>query len=374
MRNPSPAIPPRPRTGRCPPNSSAWPAYCRKPSGFRSASNTLPTSSRTSTRRSRRPARGIRSWKPPSEPAEPNMTLLLDRRRLIVSPALAPAQQRETDRFDSGQEAVDDVLTIGLINNMPDPALQATERQFMRLLTAAAGNNGIRFHCFSLPSVNRSEPAKWRVDRKYADIADLDRVHIDGLIVTGAEPNAATLPEEPFWQELTDIIDWAKTNTRSTIWSCLAAHAAVLHLDGIERRRLDTKCSGIYDCFKVTDHWLMNDIAAPLKVTHSRLNELCAHDLSARGYHLLTQSPQCGVDIFAKQFRSHFISFQGHPEYEPLSLEREYLRDISRFLAGERDTYPAVPVGYFDTETEQRLASFERRAHLERRPALRAEL
>jgi homoserine O-succinyltransferase len=177
------------------------------------------------------------------------MTLLLDRRRLIVSPALAPAQLRETDQFDRGQEAADGVLTIGLVNNMPDSALQPTERQFMRLLTAAAGNHRIRFHCFSLPSVNRSQPAKWRVDQKYTDIAELDRLHIDGLIVTGAEPNAATLPEEPFWQDLTDLIDWAKTNTRSTIWSCLAAHAAVLHLDGIERRRLDEKCSGTYDCF-----------------------------------------------------------------------------------------------------------------------------
>jgi homoserine O-succinyltransferase/O-acetyltransferase len=302
------------------------------------------------------------------------MTLLLDRRRLIVSPALAPAQQRETDRFDHGQEASDDVLTIGLINNMPDPALQATERQFMRLLTAAAGNHRIRFHCFSLPSVIRSQPAKWRIDRKYTDIADLDRLHIDGLIVTGAEPNAATLPEEPFWQDLTDIINWAKTNTRSTIWSCLAAHAAVLHLDGIERQRLAAKCSGIYDCFAVADHWLTNGLPSPLRVSHSRLNELRAADLTARDYQLLTVSPEGGVDIFAKQLRSQFIFFQGHPEYDPLSLEREYLRDISRFLAGERDTYPAFPAGYFDGETEARLADFERRARVERRPALSTEL
>jgi homoserine O-succinyltransferase len=302
------------------------------------------------------------------------MTVLRDRRRLIVSPALAPAQQRETDQFDHGLEAADDVLTIGLINNMPDPALQATERQFMRLLTAAAGNNRIRFHCFSLPSVIRSESAKWRVDRKYTDIADLDRLHIDGLIVTGAEPNAAALPEEPFWQDLTDIIDWAKTNTRSTIWSCLAAHAAVLHLDGIERQRLDVKCSGIYDCFAVADHWLTNGLPSPLRVSHSRLNELRAADLTARDYQLLTVSPEGGVDIFAKQLHSQFIFFQGHPEYDPLSLEREYLRDISRFLAGERDTYPAVPAGYFDSETEARLADFERRARVERRPALSTEL
>src|SRR6202048_1228413 len=301
------------------------------------------------------------------------MTLLIDKQRLIVSPALAPTKLREADEFEHRHKAADGVLTIGLINNMPDAALQATERQFIRLLTAAAGNNRIHLHCFSLPSVKRSQSAKWRVDQQYTDIADIDRWHIDGLIVHGAEPNAATLPEETFWRALTEVVDWAKTNTRSTIWSCLAAHAAVLHLDGIERRRLDTKCSGIYDCFSVDNHWLTDDLGSPLTVTHSRLNELRAHDLSARGYQLLTYSRQCGVDIFARQLRSQFIFLQGHPEYEALSLEREYLRDISRFLAGERDSYPAIPTNYFDSETEASLASFESRARHERRPALSTE-
>jgi len=301
------------------------------------------------------------------------MTLLLEKRRLIVSPGLAPAQLRREDKFGRPQHADAD-LTIALVNNMPDAALQSTERQFMRLLRQAAGNVRIDFHCFSLPSVRRSQTARWRVEKQYTDIADLDRLQIDGLIVTGAEPNAATLPEEPFWRDLTAMIDWAQTNTRSTIWSCLAAHAAVLHLDGIERRRLETKCSGIYDCAKVTDNWLTQDLPSPLKVSHSRLNELRADDLAVRGYQLLTQSREAGVDIFAKQLGSHFVFFQGHPEYDALSLEREYLRDISRFLAGERDDYPAVPAGYFDAETEDRLAIFQRRASVERRPALSAEL
>jgi homoserine O-succinyltransferase/O-acetyltransferase len=301
------------------------------------------------------------------------MTPLLDKRRLIVSPGLAPAQLRGGDRFGRPQNA-DAMLTIGLVNNMPDAALQATERQFMRLLRAAAGSNRIQLHCFSLPSVRRSETANWRVDRHYADIADLGRLRLDGLIVTGAEPNAATLPEEPFWRDLTDIVDWAQANTRSTIWSCLAAHAAVLHLDGIERHRLDTKCSGVYDCAKVTDHWLTEGVTSPLAVSHSRLNELRGRDLAARGYQLLTASVEAGVDIFAKALGSQFIFFQGHPEYDALSLEREYLRDISRFLAGERGTYPAFPAGYFDTETEDRLANFEKRAGIERRPALSIQL
>jgi homoserine O-succinyltransferase/O-acetyltransferase len=301
------------------------------------------------------------------------MTVLLEKRRLIVSPGLAPTQLRREDKFGHPQHADVD-LTIGLVNNMPDAALPATERQFMRLLRQAAGNIRIDFHCFSLPSVRRSQTARWRVEKQYADIADLDRLQIDGLIVTGAEPVAATLPEEPYWQDLTDLIEWAQTNTRSTIWSCLAAHAAVLHLDGIERRRLDTKCSGIYDCAKVTDSWLTEHVPSPLKISHSRLNELRASDLCARGYQLLTASPEAGVDIFAKQLGSQFVFFQGHPEYDALSLEREYLRDVSRFLAGQHDNYPAIPVGYFDAQTEQRLAGFEQRARVERRPGLSAEL
>jgi homoserine O-succinyltransferase/O-acetyltransferase len=301
------------------------------------------------------------------------MTVLLEKRRLIVSPGLVPAQQRREDKFGHPKD-VDADLTIGLVNNMPDSALKATERQFMRLLRQAAGDVRIDFHCFTLPSVIRSQSAKGRVEGQYTDIADLDRLPIDGLIVTGAEPLAARLNDEAYWRDLTDIIDWAKSNTRSTIWSCLAAHAAVLYLDGIERERLETKCSGVYDCTSVSSHWLTDGLPAPFKVAHSRLNELPADELTANGYQLLSHSARGGVDSFAKDFGSQFIFFQGHPEYEALSLEREYLRDISRFLAGERDRYPGIPVGYFDTGTELRLLAFALRAQTERRPALISEL
>ena len=301
------------------------------------------------------------------------MTVLLEKRRLIVSPGLVPAQQRREDKFGHPQN-VDVDLRIGLINNMPDAALQATERQFMRLLRLAARDIRIDFHCFSLPSVRRSQLAKGRVQTQYTDITDIDRLPIDGLIVTGAEPHAANLDDEAYWRDLTGIIDWAKANTRSTIWSCLAAHAAVLYLDGVERQRLETKCSGVFDCVGVSSHWLTDNLPAPFKVAHSRLNELHTDDLMAKGYQLLSLSPKAGVDAFAKDFGSQFIFFQGHPEYEALSLEREYLRDISRFLSGERDSYPGIPFGYFDAETEQQLSAFAARAQTERRPALSLEL
>ena len=301
------------------------------------------------------------------------MAVLFDKHRRIVSPALAPDQLHEADHPERRQDA-DSVLTIGLINNMPDSALQATERQFTQLLQAAAGNSRVHLHCFSLPSVKRSQQARQSMDGRYGDIANLGRLRIDGLIVTGAEPNAATLPEEPFWQDLTAIIDWARDNTRSAIWSCLAAHAAVLHLDGIERQPLDVKCSGVYDCAKVTDNWLTRDINSPLKVAHSRVNALRNSDLAAGGYQVLTESSQAGVDIFAKRLPSQFIFFQGHPEYEALSLQREYLRDITRFLSRQRDVFPAFPAGYFETETENKLAHYRKRACAERQIPLSIEL
>jgi homoserine O-succinyltransferase len=297
------------------------------------------------------------------------MTLLIDRDRTVESPALVPAQDELAQPRDAGLE-----LTIGLINNMPDPALKATERQFMRLLQSAAGTNRARLHCFSLPSVARSPQAQWHVETEYRDISDLTRLKFDGLIVTGAEPVAPTLPEEPFWRDLTFVIDWARRNTRSTIWSCLAAHAAVLHLDGIERRRLAAKCSGVYECEQVTSDPLTDGAPRPLKVSHSRLNELREDDLTSCGYQVLTRSRQAGIDTFVRQFDSRFVFFQGHPEYDALALQREYLRDIGRYLARERDAYPAVPAGYFDAATESKLSRFEKRAGNQRHPALAAEL
>jgi homoserine O-succinyltransferase/O-acetyltransferase len=287
--------------------------------------------------------------------------------RPIASPALAPAQS-EPERTGEGE------LTIALVNNMPDSALKATERQFMRLVQSAAGKTGVHFHCFALPTVARSKQAKDHIDKEYVDIAELHRLNIEGLIVTGAEPLAATLQEEPYWREFTDLIDWARANTRSAIWSCLAAHAALLHLDGIERKRLPQKCSGVYDCARTPNDWLTNDLPPSIKVSHSRLNEVRESDLVTSGYQILTRSEQAGVDIFARDFESRFIFFQGHPEYDALSLQREYMRDIARFLAGERKDYPAIPVSYFDTETEEVLADFQQRAHAHRKVELAAEL
>jgi homoserine O-succinyltransferase len=264
-------------------------------------------------------------------------------------------------------------VEIGLVNSMPDAALEATERQFIELIDAAAGDVPVRLRFFSLPDVPRTARGQRHVSNSYLGIGDLWDGPLDALIVTGTEPRAPALSDEPYWPALAELIDWAEHNTVSTIWSCLAAHAAVLHLDGVARYALADKCFGIFDCAKAGEHPLMAGVPSSLPVPHSRLNGLRESELVACGYDLLARSAQAGVDSFARQGRSLFVFFQGHPEYDAASLLGEYRRDVGRFLRGERETFPAMPKNYFDAETAGLLATFRARARMDRREELLAD-
>jgi homoserine O-succinyltransferase len=237
-------------------------------------------------------------------------------------------------------------ITVGLVNNMPDAAIRATERQFGALLQA--DNIVVELKYFHLPDVPRSPSARSTFLGSYAEIEALWDSRVDGLIVTGAEPRAQRLQDEPYWPALTKLIDWAEDNTSSTIFSCLAAHAAVLHLDGLERRPLGSKLFGVFDCVKASDHPMLAGAPDQWPVPHSRLNELDRAELAARGYSVLSSSSIAGADMFLKQRRSLFVFFQGHLEYDSQTLLREYIRDITRYINGERATYPDMPQGYFD--------------------------
>ncbi len=259
-----------------------------------------------------------------------------------------------------------DRIDIGLVNNMPDSALKGTERQFRHLLEQAADGLAVRLHLFTLPEIARSERARQHCRESYGSLGDLLSSRLDALIVTGAEPQTARLRDEPYWRSLTAVFDWAADTTVSTILSCLAAHAGVLHFDGIERTKLPQKCLGRFDLSCVAEHPLTRGAPTPWRVPHSRCNEVGEAALVASGYTVLSRSEQAGIDLFAKQRGSLFLFCQGHPEYGRETLYKEYQRDIRRYLTGERDTYPATPSGYFDRDSEMLLAQFAARATQQR--------
>lgn len=267
----------------------------------------------------------------------------------------------------------DATLHIGLINNMPDGALVATERQFLKLLDRASGSLPVLVSLFAFPEVHRGEAGKRHISDGYSSSKELLNSHLDGLIVTGAEPRTLDLTGESYWSSLTRIIDWAGYNTHSAVWSCLAAHAAVLHTDGIHRRRLGEKRFGVFECSRNADHFLTAGLPSIVDMPHSRWNDLALDDLEACGYRALTVSDQSVDSFFREQNNSLFVFFQGHPEYEAETLLLEYRRDVGRYLRGERGTFPPLPQRYFGREAVATLTAFRIRALAERGEELFAE-
>jgi homoserine O-succinyltransferase len=252
-------------------------------------------------------------------------------------------------------------LHVGLVNNMPDTALRATELQFARLLKEASGALDVRLHLFSLSQIARGEQTRSRMEGFYADAATLPAAGIDALIVTGAEPGAADLRTEDYWQALTHLVDWAEIDTLSSVFSGVAAHAAVLHLSGIGRLKLPRKLSGVFTAECAGGHPLQTGMQARMPVPHSRRSAIAESDLTSQGYRILSRLSEGGVDSFARAMpgRSLFLFLEGHPEYGAETLGREYLHDMGRFLRGESAERPAIPEHYFDRATEYALAGLD---------------
>ncbi len=286
------------------------------------------------------------------------------RRNTIGS--VGPRSRRPPASARSGE------LSVVLVNNMPDAALRDTEAQFLNLLEGAACSRAVRVSFCSLPSVPRGETARAHIARNYLTLSELCNGRpVDGLIVTGAEPRTPSLRHEAYWPELLQLFAWAEDNTSSVILSCLAAHAAVLAADGVERHLLPTKRCGVFACAPIVDHPLLRGILEPIPLPHSRWNELWESELTAAGYRLLTRAEIAGVDIFEKRRRaSLFLHLQGHPEYGAHTLLKEYRRDVKRFLTGERTDFPVLPYGYFDEIGERAFREFQANALADARPEL----
>lgn len=273
---------------------------------------------------------------------------------------LANLRERRTRRGsfrDRGKR-----VEIGLVNNMPDAAVATTERQFARLIEEASGEFDVRLRLFDLETLPRASEARRAMAEDYRPARALKARPQDALIVTGAEPRAPDLRREPFWSELVFVLDWANANTISTLFSCLAAHAGVLHRDGIVRRALPAKCSGVYSFRVVARHDLVAGFDARFVTPHSRYNGLDEAELAAKGYSILARSPESGVDLFVREAGSLSVFLQGHPEYDADTLAREYRRDMLRFFSGEARAAPHIPAHYFPPPVAAALAEFAGRA------------
>lgn len=251
-------------------------------------------------------------------------------------------------------------LNVGLLNMMPDRALAATERQFLRLLDSH-GERYCAVHLFTIEGVPREEEGREHLQQYYRDCAEIGGTDLDALIITGANVTQPDLTSEPFWDGLAAVLKQADDCRLPVVCSCLAAHASALIFHGIARRHLPHKRWGIFD-HSVCEpgHPLVANLPNHFEMPHSRFNEIPEPGLRAHGVEILVTGPEAGVQV-AVEPDGRRLYFQGHPEYEAVSLLKEYKREVLRHLAGEREDYPPLPDNTFSEPATGLAEAFRRR-------------
>jgi homoserine O-succinyltransferase/O-acetyltransferase len=235
--------------------------------------------------------------------------------------------------------------TCALVNNMPDAAFGATERQFVGLLDAGSGCETVELTRYAMAGVPRGDRIQAQIAAEYRSIDDIMSDPPDLLVVTGSNPIESRIEDEPYWSDLHGLLKWGSENVPAMVLSCLSAHAALAVFDGLERTTLPAKCTGVFAQQADPTHPLAAGFDKPLVLPHSRLNTVPVEAVVAAGYAVALQSQEVGWSVITKTVgRSEVMLVQAHPEYDPSSLVREYVRDVRRYTGHERDELPCLPV------------------------------
>jgi homoserine O-succinyltransferase len=252
-------------------------------------------------------------------------------------------------------------LFIGMLNLMPDAALQATERQFLRLVDAYGSEANLYVYPFAVRAEYRAEIAVEHIATHYSTFGQLRDAGLDALIITGANPAESDITAELFWEPMIEIIDWSQTNVDSIVCSCLATHAILQHYHDTSRTELAARQWGVYAHeLRMPEHPLLEGVNAIIHAPHSHRYAVSAADMERAGMTVLAVGGEAGLHLAVSGDPARFIFFQGHPEYDAISLLKEYKREVQRFLTGGRKTYPPFPEHYLDVAAKRRLEAYQR--------------
>lgn len=238
-------------------------------------------------------------------------------------------------------------LHIGLLNLMSDATLEATERQFLRLLAARRPTARIFLHLFTLAAVARGPKARDHIARHYDTFARLRAQGLDALIITGANVIGPDLTGQPFWAPLQEVVGWAWEEVPSTLLLCLATHAVLHERHGQPRARLAAKRWGVFP-HAVTEpaHPLLAGLPGTVEVPHSRWNEVSPAQFAAAGLRILLASASAGVHLATSPDGLRQVYMQGHAEYDAISLVKEFKREALAWAAGREPAFPPYPENY----------------------------
>lgn len=237
-------------------------------------------------------------------------------------------------------------LNILILNLMPEK--EKTEAHLLRLL----GNTPLQVNVSFLytATYEAKNVSKSHLEQFYTTLEEVKSRRYDGLIITGAPIELMDFEKVNYWQELQEIMNWAKTNVTSTLHICWGAQAALYHHYGINKFELPSKCSGIYK-HTITDPTIKllrgfdDEFYSPV----SRYTDVSQEAIEAHeDLIMLASSPEAGpLLMMSRDARNIMIT--GHLEYDATTLAEEYERDCAKGID------IAMPENYFpDNDVSKR--------------------
>ncbi|MFC0524469.1 homoserine O-succinyltransferase [Pontibacillus salicampi] len=248
-------------------------------------------------------------------------------------------------------------LNILILNLMPEK--EKTERQLLRLLSNSPLQVSVDFmHTATYESKNVSRS---HLSQFYKTFEDVKEDRYDGMIITGAPVEQLPFEEVNYWEELTDILEWTKTNVTSVLHICWGAQAALYYHYGIQKYPLPNKLSGIFKhrVMESTEK-LIRGMDDEFLAPHSRYTDVSYEEVKTHPeVTLLSASDEAGALLMMSKDEKN-VMITGHIEYEATTLAEEYERDKAKGLNIE------IPSDYFphDDDSQKPLNRWRSQAYL----------
>lgn len=271
-------------------------------------------------------------------------------------PAKQELEEENIFVMDENRAIFQDIrpLEIVVLNLMP--IKQDTELQLLRALSNTPLQIDVSF--LQMEShVSKNTPSS-HLKKFYETFSDIKKKNFDGLIITGAPVEKMEFEDVNYWNELTKIMEWSKKHVTSTLHICWGAQAGLYYHYGVEKKLLPQKLSGVYD------HNVLNR-KVPLvrgfddyfRAPHSRYTEADREQiLSNPKLTVLADSKDAGIYIVLGDGGKQ-VFVMGHPEYDRLTLDQEYKRDIDKGID------PELPVNYYPDDDCNRKPILSWRSH-----------
>lgn len=245
-------------------------------------------------------------------------------------------------------------LRIAILNLMP--LKEDTEVHLLRCLSNTPLQVEITF--LTTASYSGTNTPKNHLDQFYLTYDNIKDKFFDGLIITGAPVENKEWKDVIYWNEITHIMEWSKTHVTSTLHICWGAQAGIYYHYGIDKYELDSKISGIFT-HRVHNRKvpLLRGFDDVFLAPHSRYTEIRKEDVEKNPtLTILADSEEAGLFLVMAQNGKQIFMF-GHPEYDRLTLDLEYKRDLKKGLN------PKVPVNYYKDDNPDNKPLLTWRAH-----------